>query len=256
MIKTAIFDGIEYELVPIIKKEEKIEYKAGDWIIFNLENTEVIRRILSDDEYNSKLNNYDKYGDWVTLGVSVQFVKIIIRKATNEEIKEHLIQLAKSKGFKNNVNVTSLNNNNWVIINDHKYIYCDNTDLLLIDDIAIYRNGTWAKIIPQEKIFTFGGHTVKIDTFNRNITCKEEVGTFNQLQDIINKPLKKLPFGKVFVKNLLLHQNVYNLLNLDDNDTVNCKNLINQITIGCLTGTYQELLNIYNHILELDNNKK
>ena len=31
------------------------------------------------------------------------------------------------------------------------------------------------------------------------------------------------------------------------------KNLIEVISVGCLTGKYKELLDIYNHILELKN---
>ena len=88
-MKTIIIDNQEYELTPINK------YKAGDWVIFNNGSIKpVIRKIISNEEYESfKHNKHNiltsKYVEWMSFSASIHFIKNIVRKATENEIKNH-----------------------------------------------------------------------------------------------------------------------------------------------------------------------
>ena len=258
MNNTIKIDGIEYNLVPIEKKEEiKKRYKVQDWVVFNSSiYGDLIRKIVTNNDYKiiggSQLTNI--YGDWMTEDATVT-VGSYVKPATKEQIETHLIQLAEKKGYDKAKKVRSV-----VYIEDiydlnfKKLQYHFKEDALHDSTVTIYKNGKWAEIIKEEeKKFTFGGQEVKItkNIYNTyNIKCKNEEGTFHQLTCIILDPFKEQSFGNVSVKSLTLFTNIITTTKLVIKPY---ETMVNTITIGCLTGTYKELLNIYNHILELKN---
>ena len=207
MNKTAIIDGIEYNLVPIEKKEEvKQQYKVGDWVVYcpnPVINT--LRRIVSNNDYGviGSSNLTDMYGDWMTEDATIG-ADSYIKPATKEQIETHLIQLAKKKGYDKAKQVVSVVHDVTYLFKYDKLQYSIVNDMLSDGLVSIYHKGKWAVIIKEEeKKFTFGGHEVKIENDiynNRVIKCKNEEGSFNQLSNIILNPFTIQSFGNVCTK--------------------------------------------------------
>ena len=236
-MKTIIIDNQEYELTPINK------YKAGDWVIFNNGGIKtVIRKIISNEEYESfKHNKHNiltsKYVEWMSFSASIHFIKNIVRKATENEIKNHLADMARQKGLVKGAKVKRLG-----ILDDTTFVTIvqEDDDYYLEQDeycksgIILYSKGEWVTKIKESK-FTFGGHDVTFQFFNSStikITCKEEVGFHIEIERILaaiytyNKEYK---FGNVSLK----------------------KEIITTCKIGCLQGEVKDLEKIYKHCLIL-----
>ena len=263
MNNTIKIDGIEYNLVPIEKKVEvkqKVEKECtiGDWIVFNGGFTKnVIRKVIKIDDYNNigSLNLDIMYGDWMTENATKGFLSSI-KLATKEEIQTHLIALAKKKGYNTAKKVISVMHYIIYKLKFNELTYNHRNDILSDGVVSIYQNGKWAEIVKEEeKKFTFGGQEVKIenDIYNTYIIkCKNETGTFNQLSNIILNPFTIQSFGNVCTKSLMTLATLGHFT-LTNNPIDKYENLITSISIGCLVGNYSELLDIYNHILELKN---
>lgn len=231
-MKTIIIDNQEYELTPINK------YKVGDWVIFNLGTGDVVRKIISSEEYNiknsSKLNS--DYREWMTKSAADSNFKNIKRLATESEIKQHLSNLAKEKGLVKGAKVKRLS----VLDNTTTNIVQEDDDYYIEQDeycksgIILYSNGKWVEKIEEPK-FTFGGHNVTFQFFNSSrikVTCKEEVGFHTEIEKILAAIYtynKEYRFGNVSLK----------------------KEPITTCKIGCLQGEVKDLEKIYKHCLSL-----
>ena len=257
MNNTIKIDGIEYNLVLVEKKEEvKQEYKPGDWVYYT--KMQEVRKVVENNTYINTTSKelYDMYGSWMTMGAINQHYNIV-RMATKEEIENHLIELAKKKEYNTAKKVISVMHSLTYILTFNKLTYNHKNDILSDGVVSIYQNGKWAKIVKEkEKKFTFGGQEVILSiTYNNThlISCKNEVGTFNQLTSIILNPFQINDFGSVYSKSIMTLPNTA-YITLTNNPIDKYKKLITTISIGCLVGTYTELLDIYNHLVEL--NKK
>jgi len=114
----------------------------------------------------------------------------------------------------------------------------------------------------KPKTFTFGGYECsfkvehKIPTLGSGfgkivkITCKGETGTHWQIEEILKNYFRPCKFGNVEVQSFtwsnIFRNNKIEVIRLE-NDLY----AIDKIKIGCLTGTYKELNDIYNHCLNL-----
>lgn len=236
-MKTIIIDNQEYELTPINK------YKTGDWVIYKLtENKDVLRKLISEEEYkNTKvietLNL--KYGkdNWMTKEASVEWIKYIKRKATEQEVKQYLSDFAKQKGLIKGAKVkrlSVLDDTTFVTIVQEDDDYYLEQDEYCKSGIILYSKGEWVTKIEEPK-FSFGGCDVTFQFFNSSkikVTCKEEIGFHTEIEKILaaiytyNKEYK---FGNVSLK----------------------KEIITTCKIGCLQGEVKDLEKIYKHCLIL-----
>lgn len=257
--KKIVMEGIEYNLVPVTTPVvvETPEYKVGDWVIYKLSIGKcVTRMIIADGNYASiGSDKLDKmYQEWMTIGAARANKSHIVKHATQGQIQNHLIELAKKKGYDKATKVASVITGGSFDFNFEKLTYEERTKGFNDGNVTIYKDGQWGQILETtiEKKFVFGREEVivtKSDNGTFLIKCKGEVGTYNQLTSIILEPFKSNLFGTVSVKSFNLH-----------NDTIPTSNLVikpyelivNNITIGCLTGSYKELLDIYNYIKEKD----
>lgn len=236
-MKTIIIDNQEYELTPINK------YKAGDWVIFNNGSIKpIIIKIVSKEEYDNIKNNVhniltSKYGEGMSFSASKYFIKNIVRKATENEIKNHLADMARQKGLVKGAKVKRLG-----ILDDTTFVTIvqEDDDYYLEQDeycksgIILYSKGNWVTKIEEPK-FSFGGCDVTFQFFNSSkikVTCKEEIGFHTEIEKILaaiytyNKEYK---FGNVSLK----------------------KEIITTCKIGCLQGEVKDLEKIYKHCLIL-----
>lgn len=263
-MKTIIIDNQEYQLIPIDK------YKIGDWVIFqNGSIKPVIRKIISIEEYNSIKNDVNgtlvsKYGEWMTFNASIQFIKNIVRKATHVEIHKHLEEMARQKGLVKGTKVkrlSVLDNTTFVTIVQEDDDYYFEQDEYCKSGIILYSKGEWVSKIEEPK-FTFGGNecTFKVISSGNKynfktveINCKGETGTHHEIANILTHYFRPVPFGKVLVKKWIPKNIMYinSHLGIQTHDANDDLKNIESITIGCLTGTYKELNDIYNHCLKL-----
>ena len=245
------------------------KYKIGDWVIFKLTETkDVVRKIISESEYKNakvveELNQ--KYGkdNWMTDGASVEWIQYIKKLATESEIKQHLSNLAKEKGLVKGAKVKKLS----VLDNTTTNIVQEDDDYYIEQDeycksgIILYSNGKWVEKIEEPK-FTFGGYEVTFKVVSSGekynfktveINCKGETGTHHQLANILTHYFRPIPFGRVFVKKWLPKKATYIDVHLGLNTFAANDDLANveEVTIGCLTGKYKELVDIFNHCQKL-----
>ena len=236
-MKTIIIDNQEYELTPINK------YKVGDWVIFNNGGIKpVIRKIISNEEYDYIKNDVNgtlssRYEDWMTIGASKQNINNIVRKATENEIKNHLADMARQKGLVKGAKVKRLgvlDDTTFVTIVQEDDDYYFEQDEYCKSGIILYSKGNWVTKIEEPK-FSFGGCDVTFQFFNSSkikVTCKEEIGFHTEIEKILaaiytyNKEYK---FGNVSLK----------------------KEIITTCKIGCLQGEVKDLEKIYKHCLIL-----
>lgn len=256
MNKTIIIDNQEYELIP------KINYKVGDWVIYSEKN--LVRKIVTNEAFSTKNGGSDllndSYKEWMTEGAAIEWKKEIKRKATESEIKQHLANFAKEKGLIKGAKVrrlANLDNTTFVTIVQEDDDYYLEQDEYCKSGIILYSNGKWVEKIEEPK-FTFGGYEVTFKVISSGekynfktveINCKGETGTHHQLGNILTHYFRPMPFGKVFVKRWLPKKATYIDIHLGiithnaNDDLAN----IESITIGCLTGTYKELKDIFEH---------
>ena len=255
-----ISDGLYYKnkwYKPVKK------YKIGDWVIFNLGTGDVVRKIISNEEYDiknsSKLNS--DYREWMTERAADSNFKNIKRLATESEIKQHLSTLAKEKGLVKGAKVKRLS----VLDNTTTNIVQEDDDYYIEQDeycksgIILYSNGKWVEKIEEPK-FTFGGYEVSFTIIPSNsrerqlkfveVTCKGETGTHWQIEEILKNYFRPCKFGNVEVKSFSF-KTWSSPLKREVIKQFNDLNEIDKIEIGCTTGTYRELYDIYQHCLTL-----
>lgn len=100
---------------------------------------------------------------------------------------------------------------------------------------------------------TFGGHEVKCELFNGTrvkVVCKGETGTHWQIEEILKNYFRPCKFGNVEVKSFTRFHYENATKFYCEPESKDLEN-IDKITIGCLTGTYKELYDIYQHCLTL-----
>lgn len=238
------------------------KYKTGDWVIYSEKN--LVRRIVADEAYSHFNGGHqsleNSYKEWMTENAAKEWGKEIKRKATESEIKQHLAQMAKEKGLIKGAKVkrlANLGNTTFVTIVQGDDDYYLEQDEYCKSGIILYSNGQWVTKIEEPK-FTFGGCGV---SFNRvevgqkynfrtiEITCKGETGTNFQIANILTHYFRPMPFGNVFVKKWIPKNSLYTDIHLGINTHSANDDLktVDKITIGCLTGTYKELKDIYEH---------
>ncbi|HMT02295.1 MAG TPA: hypothetical protein PKD00_03145 [Burkholderiales bacterium] len=114
------------------------------------------------------------------------------------------------------------------------------------------------KYVPK---FTFGKHECNFVLVKHHflpntveVTCKGETGTHLQIEEILKNYFRPCKFGNVEVKSFTYKNvmiNLNNIATIKVTDYAYDINNVDEITIGCLTGKYKELVNIYNHCLTL-----
>ncbi len=138
-------------------------------------------------------------------------------------------------------------------------------------DVKNYKNVFKKREDAQEYInsiklkkYTFGGHDCTFVLYQKSntndnyveVTFKDITGTHFQIEEILKNYFRPCRFGKVQVQSFSLKDkafsyknpgNIYSIPESMDIDNVDT------ITIGCVTGTYKELNNIYNYCLNLLN---
>lgn len=242
--------------------EQKHQYKEGDWIIIKVHNAEVIRKIVPVEEYIEDSWNYLYYSfgkdNWMTLDAVKTYSKSILRLATEKEITNHLASLSKEKGYSVGILVKE-SEDSFKYITEEDDDYDSTSDSYYKSGILLYKNGRWAK---KSNVLFFGGQCVFFnivkggEKYNTNvveITCKGETDTNYAIERILENYFKPTCFGSKTVKSFTFKENLINNTFIVDSH----KDVIDKITIGCLTGTYQELINIHNHCkMLLKNNEK
>jgi hypothetical protein len=234
-MKTIIIDNQEYELTPINK------YKVGDWVLFqNGSIKPIVRKIIEDKEYinyNSSALLDSIYKEWMTNRAANEHIKNIVRKATENEIKLHLADMARQKGLVKGAKVKRLgvlDDTTFVTIVQEDDDYYLEQDEYCKSGIILYSKGNWVTKIEEPK-FTFGGHNVTFQFFNSSrikITCKGEVGFHIEIEKILAAIYtynREYRFGNVILK----------------------KEPITTCKIGCLQGEVKDLEKIYKHCLIL-----
>lgn len=263
MSKTITIDNQEYELVPIAK------YKAGDWILFNNGGTKpVVRKIVEDDAYaESKGGGHsldDKYKEWMTENAAKSYVKDIVGKAYFGEIRDHLRLMAKEKGIVKGVKARGVTKTvfHTLVQDDVDYYY--DSDEFAMSGMIIYAKGIWAEIekAPQ---FTFGGVPVEFDVKASHapkgieviIKCKGVTGNATELAEILTHFFRPMSFGGVLVKKWTLKGEGYDTtIGIPSFYAGDSSAWVENITIGCLTGKYSELVAIYKQSQEILKNWK
>lgn len=111
--------------------------------------------------------------------------------------------------------------------------------------------------------FTFGGYECSFKVISSGeryhfktveITCKGETGTHWQIEKILKNYFRPCKFGNVEVKQFTLKNMKMNLnsqLVIETNKECYDINNVDEIQIGCLVGKYSQLVDIYNHCLNL-----
>lgn len=161
-----------------VYEENKPEYKVGDWVI----------------GWHSYQKDYS-YVPWKIVEIITDHLfpktgistnKDCVRKATEEEVKNHLVMMAEAKGFVKGLKLSHVltfenENFNFVgIIGQDEWEYDSDLDILTYLGVKIYHQGKWATILPQGKVvsiscesgifdvnvteegFNFGAYTVKV----------------------------------------------------------------------------------------------
>lgn len=251
-----IKDGVYYQN----KWYKPIDYKINEWIIYLLNGSEIVRKIISEKEYNEATPEVlrDRYLEWMTVeAANTVWQKNIVRKATEKEIYEHLQKMAKEKGLVKNAKVKRLSALGNVTIVQEDDDYYIEEDEYCKSGIVLYKNGQWVEKI-QEPEFTFGGQKVTFKVVNSGgiynfktveINCNGETGTHHELATILTHYFRPMKFGNVCVKRWTRKNqmcvDIYK--GFDVNDVSEDLKIVDTVTIGCLTGTYAELVKIFNH---------
>lgn len=249
--------------------KKETTFKPNTWILYMDGNKNIVRRIITDEEYATTKAKIpcildEKYGDWMVKSAVDEDKKkgwnYCLRTATKDEIHMHLFNMAMNKGFAKGVEVM----NRGTIIQDmnlNSTAYYPKDDQFFCGGICLYQNGFWAMIKEKPK-FMFGGYEVKFKVEPQGIrynsktvevTCKSETGTHYDISQILNFYNRPIKFGKVRVKGYTLNSMDSIGLDVPNNKTIikdvweanNDIRNIDEITIGCLTGKYSELCDIF-----------
>lgn len=167
------------------------KFKVGDYVCDFEDDSEHIGRIykIEDDKYYYW--GFNIVGDFKDETIIDWYsVESCSRLATEEEIKEFLIRVAKKKGLVKGTKFNTVNSASLVIgecagiVND-KWTYSKSTDTLS-NRGNIYSKGVWATIIPSEIKLPFGNFEFTINKKLQTATCKEGVITKQQIQEIVD----------------------------------------------------------------------
>jgi len=243
-----ISDGLWYQN-KWYKPVEK--FKVGDWITFWSE--------IDKTFYTSKIRKWSSHS-YCKLNNGLEPFKHLLKKATSQEILEHFRTIAKEKGLVKGARVKRINEVDkgaFVTIVQEDDDYYPESDEYAKSGIILYSNGKWVEKIEEPK-FTFGGYEVTFKVVSSGekynfktveINCNGETGTHHELATILTHYFRPMKFGNVCVKRWTRKNqmcvDIYK--GFDVNDVSEDLKIVDTVTIGCLTGTYAELVKIFNH---------
>lgn len=229
------------------------QFKVGDWITFYSE--------VDKTFYTSKIKEWTSHS-YCKLNNGLEPFKHLLKKATSQEILEHLRTIAKEKGLVKGAKVKGIQSNSELLL--HTIVqeddnYYPETDEYAKSGIILYSNGKWAEKVEEPK-FTFGGHEVSFKVIPNSrerplkfveVTCKGETGANYEIFNILENPLKRLPFGKVFTRGFTLKGKLDAQKHIPTIERGTESSYIDEIQIGCLVDKYENLVKIYEHCLTL-----
>ena len=139
----------------------------------------------------------------------------------------------------------------------------DRFDIILDGQLRINSKNWYLDLNGIEKSkpkFTFGGHEVSFKVIPNSrerplkfveVTCKGETGANYGIFNILENPLKRLPFGKVFTRGFTLKGELDAQKHIPTIERGTESSYIDEIQIGCLVDKYENLVKIYEHCLTL-----
>jgi len=152
--KTVSIDGVIYE-----RKES--EFQVGQWVMgingFTPYNPARISKVKNGDVLYLYWNGEEEIQSFQNNNA--------LRPATHSEIEQHLIKVAKEKGFKEGVKVKclacgtyNLGNISEYRMSDDRLFFCQQGLSRLDHDseITLYQQGKWAEILPEKKKLPIG----------------------------------------------------------------------------------------------------
>lgn len=136
--------------------EKPVKFKTGDW---------VYRTVGKDDKEHAYGRIFkitvmgNKHGDRGVIRDDDGYTHFheSLRHATNDEVCEYLVAMARAKGYKDGMTIEPLNDKCSSYIRRLRYdesdyfSYRDDLDRLEMNGTGIYQNGQWAKIIKKNK---------------------------------------------------------------------------------------------------------
>jgi len=207
-------------------KKLSVNPKEGDWVWVK-EKKALVRYT------NGKYTIGFGYGhNWVTKFniANCERFNQTITKATSKEIEEFLSE-------KYNIIVGEKLNVGG--------LFATVKEIAIRNDLPMFKigNGTWISLLEysEGKTYTFGGKKVIVD--GEKVICSEIEGTMDQVRAIVKNPFSGKYFGPMKCTGITAkHPHSVYFAYSEDYLTL-CPEMYN-VRIGCLTGTYQELLNI------------
>ena len=133
-----------------LQKQEKLKFKIGDWVVW-FGGKPTIGRIKKHClEFGDSWELTDIPKD--SKGKYTSCSEVSLRLATKQEVKDHLISIAISKGFVLGAKYKNLTGN--INIVDEQLTYSrfgDNTIDSGFNSGWIYCDGEWAEVLPDKK---------------------------------------------------------------------------------------------------------
>jgi hypothetical protein len=137
-----------------LQDQKKFKFKVGKWYKNTNYDAIIFFRIYKIEEDSVFYDNSNEFGlniEKFDIGSTWANQSCL---ATPEEIQDHLISIAKSKGFKGGLKLHPVNTYcaDYIYIeNVDKWKYYSGIDKLRLNDTSIYEKGRWAEIIPDKK---------------------------------------------------------------------------------------------------------
>ena len=198
----------------------------------------------------------------MTIGATVEFQKDI-RPATFDEIHKHLTNILVCNTDINDQDILVFNNHEFRYLHSRLLAYCPKTDTLRLSGAEhrkiIYQNGVWATKQIEKKQFFFGEHRVEFfpTTDGKDVTlkCNGYTDNLSSLRSLVNNPTQEWPIGSHKVKGYTIKGDLDNKKTMPTIPFTNWiehfSAHIDEVIIGCMTGKYSELVDIYNHAKSL-----
>ena len=192
------------------------------WAWFGLESHKLQRVIkiendqalVDQDNSDMRLEDLNWCGSW-------SMMRFFIRLATPEEIKEHLVKLAKEKGYEGKVAKCLFEKSYKNKISFLSVIYDTVLDSLYSNGVQIYKQGKWAEIVPSLPSF-------------EELNC-DSVGVYDVHSG--NSPVFSNPKVKTFIR----------LLAVADYLNKNTSLLFNATSYNSYSSTPQKIKEIFRH---------
>lgn len=218
-------------------EDSKDNFKKGDWVVHQIGKiNQCIGRF--DKEYISNGKEFTKltdtfYNTHPDIGIMIE----ALRPATDDEILNHILKQAKSRGLVEGAHYRPLyvDGTPWnsvEILNDAIYTYNSKHDCVsaFVGHGHIYANGKFAEVLKKPNIKTkFGEMDIELDVTEKLIITPNRSFHFNEF---------------IGYCDVLFHTqfNLYRVVMPDEN----------VIKIGCAVGTIKELREIYNQIVKIN----